>query len=389
MTIEERNYINGRMGAFMLYLVLGCIAVYLGGRSSNVGFWGQVCSALAFFLSLFLLLSLSPTRKQISWKNYMRMQTVFYIFLGFGIYYLTGDPDLLFFTFFVQSMVIFLFMDPASYFFQAAITAFSLALALFLGNMIEVLEPMKLPHFYGVICLVLVEWLSIKVIHNHNNQIRHALEQERGQDDTAKVLQKKCKEAKNAVRGKSDFMANMSHEIRTPINSILGMNEMIIREAKEDNIQAYAKDINNSGKALLSLIDNIMDYTLIETGKLELREKSYDLSALLNDLNACVAGFTEERNIELDFQVEESIPKGYYGDVMRIQQVLSGLLEIAIMLSKSQEIIIKISGRESGEDHLDLVFRLEGMGEIMDSATIEKLYRGFKKYEKALEILRF
>ena len=91
-------------------------------------------------------------------------------------------------------------------------------------------------------------------------------------------------DAEKANRAKSDFLANMSHEIRTPINAVLGMNEMILRESCEEPILEYASNVDSSGKFLLSLINDILDISKIESGKMELVNAEYSLSSLLNDI---------------------------------------------------------------------------------------------------------
>ena len=104
-------------------------------------------------------------------------------------------------------------------------------------------------------------------------------------------LQRKMEEledAKNAVekaeRARDIFLANMSHELRTPINTILGLNELILRESQEEAVKEYARDIRQAGSILLALVSDILDFSKLEAEKMELNEGIYDISSMLNSL---------------------------------------------------------------------------------------------------------
>lgn len=98
------------------------------------------------------------------------------------------------------------------------------------------------------------------------------------------ILEEARIEAQSANKAKSAFLANMSHEIRTPINVMLGMNEMILRESESEEIRQYAKSIERSGSYLISLINNILDISRIESGKMEIEEGKYELRQLLDEV---------------------------------------------------------------------------------------------------------
>ena len=94
----------------------------------------------------------------------------------------------------------------------------------------------------------------------------------------------KCEDATAAAEAKSNFLANMSHEIRTPINAVLGMNEMILREEQDEEIRGYAQNIQSAGTALLSLVNDILDISKIESGKMEVVPERYELNSMLYDV---------------------------------------------------------------------------------------------------------
>ena len=109
-------------------------------------------------------------------------------------------------------------------------------------------------------------------------QVQEQLEQKNVELKDAKKAAKKAEDARDI------FLANMSHELRTPINTILGLNELIIRESQDEVIKDYALDIRQAGNILLALVSDILDFTKLEAGQLQITEGTYDVSSLLNDL---------------------------------------------------------------------------------------------------------
>ena len=155
-----------------------------------------------------------------------------------------------------------------------------------------------------------------------------------------RLLKEETERADAANRAKSDFLAKMSHEIRTPINAVLGMNEMILRESSEYEIKKYAADIKGSANNLLSLINEILDSSKIESGKMELSEARYDMGSLLYDIKNMFELKAKEKRLELKFEVDRTIPLEYFGDDLRIKQIIINLLNNCIYL---YHIFFKIS----------------------------------------------
>ena len=127
-------------------------------------------------------------------------------------------------------------------------------------------------------------------------------------------------EAMEANRAKSTFLANMSHEIRTPINVMLGMNEMILRESESREVVRYAKSVEKAGNYLLSLINNILDITRIESKKLDIIEEKFSLRQLVQEVCLIGAKQAEAKNLEFVVDVEETLPKYLEGDALHIKQ---------------------------------------------------------------------
>lgn len=141
---------------------------------------------------------------------------------------------------------------------------------------------------------------------------------------------------------KSEFLANMSHEIRTPITAVLGMNELILREKDLSTAKGYAVKIKNAGAILLSIVNDILDYSKIEAGKMKLMETEYSVVHLLNDVVSMVKIKLDGKDLEFKTQIDETIPKMLYGDGMKLQQILINLLGNAVKYTKKGQITLKI-----------------------------------------------
>ncbi|MBP3206418.1 MAG: MATE family efflux transporter [Lachnospiraceae bacterium] len=157
-------------------------------------------------------------------------------------------------------------------------------------------------------------------------------------------------EADLANQAKSDFLAKMSHEIRTPINAILGMDEMILRENRDADVRRYALDIRSAANSLLSIINEILDSSKIESGKMEIVPTDYELGNMLTDLHNMISGRAAEKDLNLLFEVDESLPAAYYGDDVRIKQVLLNILNNAVKYTRDGGVTLTLSGSPDEED---------------------------------------
>ncbi|MCM1468546.1 MAG: ATP-binding protein, partial [Alistipes sp.] len=185
----------------------------------------------------------------------------------------------------------------------------------------------------------------------------------------------------NASQAKSDFLAKMSHEIRTPINAVLGMNEMILRESADKETKKYAMDIKTSANALLSLINDILDTSKIESGKLEIIPAEYALDSLLNDVVNMIYIKTKEKELEFLLKVDETIPNFLFGDDIRIRQILVNLLNNAVKYTDKGSITLKVSAAEKN-DGINLHFEVIDTGKGIKEEDLPKLYAAFERIEE-------
>ena len=181
--------------------------------------------------------------------------------------------------------------------------------------------------------------------------------------EESKELKEAKEEAERANQAKSAFLANMSHEIRTPINAVLGMNEMIRREADDDQIRKYSWNIKSASETLLSLINDILDFSKIESGKMEIVETAYQLSSLLNDVVNMIRYKAEQKGLEFYIKVDESIPDSLIGDEVRIRQVIVNILNNAVKYTPKGSVTFDVQGEKTDDGILLRVAAIDtGLG---------------------------
>ncbi|MCR4618001.1 MAG: response regulator [Lachnospiraceae bacterium] len=195
-------------------------------------------------------------------------------------------------------------------------------------------------------------------------------------------IQKQRDIADNANEAKSRFLASMSHEIRTPINAVIGMDEMILRESNEKGIRAYAADIMSAGRTLLSLINDILDLSKVEEGKMDIIPVQYEMSSLINDLVNVIRGRAEKKGLKLNVSVERQIPHLLVGDEIRIRQCVMNLLTNAVKYTENGEVTLSISYEKMDDHHISLRFNVLDTGIGMKEEDMENLFSPYKRIEE-------
>ena len=200
--------------------------------------------------------------------------------------------------------------------------------------------------------------------------------------ERSQLLETQLASAKAASKAKSDFLSNMSHEIRTPINAVLGLNEMIIRESKDNEITRYAKDVESAGKGLLNIVNDILDFSKIEAGKLEIIPTNYDLSSSINDLVNMVSKRAEDKHLKFRVEVDPETPHLLYGDEARIKQCALNILTNAVKYTNEGSVSLSLTSKKVDYSHTLLTVHVVDTGIGIKDKDIPKLFTAFQRIEE-------
>ena len=200
--------------------------------------------------------------------------------------------------------------------------------------------------------------------------------------ESKKAVEQSLKSAEEANKAKSYFLSNMSHEIRTPINAVLGMNEMILREGTDESILSYAANIQSSGKTLLFLINDILDMSKIESGKMEIVPVEYEMADMIIDLWNVIYLRAQEKGLTVDFILDDTLPRMLFGDDVRIKQIVTNLLTNAVKYTSKGGIELRANYERTEEDTIDLIISVKDTGMGIRQEDMGKLFESFRRIDE-------
>ncbi|MCR5418190.1 MAG: response regulator [Lachnospiraceae bacterium] len=196
-------------------------------------------------------------------------------------------------------------------------------------------------------------------------------------------------EAERANLAKTRFLANMSHEIRTPINAIMGVNEMALREDATGvpkpyfmSMINYALNIRNASESLLSLINDLLDLSKVESGKMNLVEQEYDVQDMLRSVISIIRVKSTEKELTFDVVVDETLPKRLYGDVSKIKQIILNLLTNAVKYTAFGGLTFSVSMEERQDETCKLCFSVKDTGIGIKQEDMDKLFTAYERLDE-------
>ena len=196
------------------------------------------------------------------------------------------------------------------------------------------------------------------------------------------LSQQQKKEIEELNRAENHFFSSMSHEIRTPINTIIGLNEIILREDISEEVAENARNIQGASKLLLSLINDILDISKIKSGKMEIVNVSYETGALFSEIVNMIWIKAKEKGLEFKLHVDSSIPSMLCGDEVRIKQILINLLNNAVKYTSEGTVTLAVRCERQGINRVRIWFSVEDTGQGVKKENIPYIFNAFRRVDE-------
>jgi len=194
-------------------------------------------------------------------------------------------------------------------------------------------------------------------------------------------VQEEKRKADAASEAKSTFLSHMSHEIRTPMNAVVGMTELMLRTDITLEQREYLINIKNSGNALVSIINDILDLTKIESGKMELTEENYEVAPMLKDIRLIIENRIGDKPIALIYEVDEKLPARLRGDALRIRQVMINLLNNAVKFTEEGHVKLSIAVLSASENEVEIKISVSDTGQGIRKEDLKRLFEAFEQVD--------
>lgn len=195
------------------------------------------------------------------------------------------------------------------------------------------------------------------------------------------ALIKPVQKAEEASKAKTQFLSSMSHEIRTPINAIIGLNDLILRDSKDEQITQYSISIKQAGKTLLAIINNVLNMSKIEAGKLDLQPVEYSMRVMARELSENYKPLADAKSIGFEINVSDDFPRRIIGDDLKIKEIFNNIISNGIKYTEKGSVKVEISCRTISDDEIMVKVVVADTGIGIKEEDIPRITQSFERVE--------